>query len=561
MTSYNYREQDYSFGQIVLSLRTTTGLTQAALADLLDVSRRTIGSWEAGSKYPKVDHLKQFITIAFKHHAFPEGAEAAEIRALWQAARQKVFLDESWLVGILAQNQKQTAENQSIEQFFQQEPLASLLSISKIPEKNVKETPSSITGASFSNQNGSVVDWGGALALDTFYGREWELKLLTEWMIDQRCRIVTVLGMGGLGKSALSVNIMQQLAGHFDFVVWRSLRDLTNCDWLLNDLIQVFNPQAHESTSISFEQRMSVLMEQLRRSRILLVLDNLESALEQGERAGRLLPDFEGFGRFLRHCAERGHQSCVLLTSREKPAELIPFEGSRSPVRVLRLARLEPEACAEILAEKEVVGSEVEKARLIEAYAGNPLALKIVAQTIVELFNSEIAPFLEQGEIIFGNIRDLLDEQFGRLSAVERGVLMWLTILREPVTLPELDRNLIIPIPRSRMLETVEALRRRSLLESGQKKGSFALHSVILEYVTNHIIVETSREIQDGKLNYLLKHGLELAQAREYIRKTQERLIPTQRDIPHWAQWASYPRSSSVRTKLPNTWPWKSAST
>jgi hypothetical protein len=251
----------------------------------------------------------------------------------------------------------------------------------------------------------------------------------------------------------------------------------------------------------------------------------------------------------------------VLLTSREKPAELIPFEGSRSPVRVLRLARLEPEACAEILAEKEVVGSEVEKARLIEAYAGNPLALKIVAQTIVELFNSEIAPFLEQGEIIFGNIRDLLDEQFGRLSAVERGVLMWLTILREPVTLPELDRNLIIPIPRSRMLETVEALRRRSLLESGQKKGSFALHSVILEYVTNHIIVETSREIQDGKLNYLLKHGLELAQAREYIRKTQERLIPTQRDIPHWAQWASYPRSSSVRTKLPNTWPWKSAST
>ncbi|MEH2273779.1 MAG: hypothetical protein V7K40_02900 [Nostoc sp.] len=36
-----------------------------------------------------------------------------------------------------------------------------------------------------------------------------------------------------------------------------------------------------------------------------------------------------------------GHQSCVLLTSREKPAEIAATEGDGFPVRTLALSRLE----------------------------------------------------------------------------------------------------------------------------------------------------------------------------------------------------------------------------
>ncbi len=55
------------------------------------------------------------------------------------------------------------------------------------------------------------------------------------------------------------------------------------------------------------------------------------------------------------------------------------------------------EAGAQLLAEKEVVGSPHDRVRLIEVYRGNPLALKIVAQTIVELFGDDLVPFLERG--------------------------------------------------------------------------------------------------------------------------------------------------------------------
>jgi len=231
------------------------------------------------------------------------------------------------------------------------------------------------------------------------------------------------------------------------------------------------------------------------------------------------------YARLLRRVAETGHQSCLLLTSREKPGDLVPLEGSRAQVRALRLARLDSEACEHLLAEQDVAGSASERTRLIEAYAGNPLALKIVAQTIVDLFDGEIAPFLEQGETVFGGVRELLDEQYARLADLERTLLYWLAIVREPVILEELRALLVMPRPPGEVLEAADGLRRRSLVERGKLAGSFTLQSVVLEYVTGRLIAEAASELEQGRLARLIEHGLELAHAKDYVRQTQERLI------------------------------------
>ena len=52
MPRHSYREYDYTFGQTMLTLRTSMGLSQAGLAELLGISRRAVGEWEAGSNYP-----------------------------------------------------------------------------------------------------------------------------------------------------------------------------------------------------------------------------------------------------------------------------------------------------------------------------------------------------------------------------------------------------------------------------------------------------------------------------------------------------------------------------
>ena len=63
MKRFSYAQRDYAFCQAMLTLRTNLGLTQAGLADLLHVSRRAVAEWEAGSSYPKAEHLKQLIAL------------------------------------------------------------------------------------------------------------------------------------------------------------------------------------------------------------------------------------------------------------------------------------------------------------------------------------------------------------------------------------------------------------------------------------------------------------------------------------------------------------------
>jgi WD40 repeat protein/transcriptional regulator with XRE-family HTH domain len=515
MKRFSYRERDYGFGQVMLSLRTSIGLTQAGLADLLGISRRSVGDWEAGNSYPKPHHLQHVIRLAVQQRVFPPGREAEEIRAFWKAAHQKVLLDEAWLSALLTQPSVE-------EDDMVKAPPASQISLVQTSPPGQSPLPAE---SEVPSAHGPRVDWGDALDVPSFYGREQEQATLTQWVVQERCRVVSVLGLGGIGKSALAVSLMRQVAAHFQVVLWRSLRDAPSCEALLEDCLKVLAPQPLREVPASLEGRLSLLMEYLRDQRVLIVLDNLESLLVEGESRGRLRPGYEGYGQLLRRLGETTHQGCLLLTSREKLTDLEPLEGSRRPVRALRLVGLETDASEQLLAEKEVVGIPQDWARLVQMYAGNPLALNIVAQTIVEIFGGEIAPFLEQGEVIFGSVRDLLDEQFARLSVDEQMVLLWLAILREPVGLEELWVVLVTPLSRAQVLEAVEALRRRSLLERGKRPGTFTLQAVIMEYATERLIAEASREIEQNTLARLIEHGLSQANARDYVRQTQERLF------------------------------------
>src|SRR3989454_1004998 len=106
---YSYSERDYAFGQLMLTLRTHIGLTQAGLADRLGVSRRAVAEWEGGLSYPKAERLKLLIALGVQEQAFAAGREAEEIRVLWRAAHQKVLLDELWLQTLLGAHRPQLA--------------------------------------------------------------------------------------------------------------------------------------------------------------------------------------------------------------------------------------------------------------------------------------------------------------------------------------------------------------------------------------------------------------------------------------------------------------------
>jgi len=367
-------------------------------------------------------------------------------------------------------------------------------------------------------------DWGEALAISIFYGRSQELAQLKQWILEEHCCLVGLFGMGGIGKTTLSVKLATQLQEEFEVVFWRSLRNAPPIQQTLSELIGYLAHEPAINLPESLDIKLDRLMQCLRQQRCLLVLDNIEVLLREGDGAGAYRDGYEGYAELLRRVGEEPHRSCLILTSRERPKELGLLEGEASSVRSLHLKGVSEAEGQAILQAKGLSLESTEATRaIVKRYEGNPLALKIAATTIRNIFDSNIAEFLSQGSMVFGDIQALLAQQFRRLSGTEQAVMYWLAIKREPVSLSELREVIVPAVTQQRLLGVIESLERRSLLE--KQAGRFSLQPVVMEYVLQELIEQVCREIESHRLALFKSHALMEATAKDYVREAQIRLV------------------------------------
>jgi len=464
------------------------------------VHLRSIQDWEAGLSHPSAPRLRALIAVFLETAAFVAGRELAEAQALWSAAQAEAPrlgspFDAAWFASLLTRRPGAAAEDR--------------------PPPDAPARPP------------RRQHWGEAPDVAAFLGRDAERAVLHRWVVDDRSRVVTILGLGGVGKTLLATRLAQDVAPAFEFVYWRSLRNVPSPSEWLDSAIAFLSPDEAPPTGAAAQ--LERLLELIQQSRCLLVLDNVETVLEPGQRAGSYRPGFEAYGRVLRELGESPHQSCLLLTSREEPPEVGPLKAEQGPVRVLRLGGLDLDVTRALLGDKHLEGDETAWQALMVRHAGNGLALKVVGEAIREFFGGSIAAYLESvtdsQAAMLGSIRQLLDTQIQRLSDVEQSLLLWLAVEREPVTFTELVDGLGARVGRGPTLEAVEGLRRRSMLERAEQGSKFTLQSVVLEYMTEQLVDEVSRELTSGPPVRLLDQPLLKATASDYVRRTQERLI------------------------------------
>jgi WD40 repeat protein len=404
----------------------------------------------------------------------------------------------------------------------------SLISAAQTQALAVEPTASPPTTATQTILHQPQTDWGEAMDVTQFYGRTEELETLEQWIVKERCRVVALLGIGGIGKSALAAKLGQQIQTQFEVVVWRSLQNAPPFEAWLETVLPILLRAQGEDIAVpsSLDGKLLKLMQGLRQKRCLLVLDNAETILSAGQTA-QYRAGYEGYGQLFKEIGEVSHQSCLLLTSREKPREVVPPEGKEQLARTLLLQGLNLEAGRELFRYKGIfAGTASEWERLVAHYGGNPLALKLVAAATQELFNGkiiEVLNYVQQGLAVFDDIRDLLQRQFDRLSEIEQEMIFWLAINREPNSLVELNRDIVTTVSRRRLPNSIQSLLRRSLIE---KEGErFFLQPVVLEYTTDQFVQCISEEIATQTPERLRTHALIKAQAKDYVQQMQKRLI------------------------------------
>src|SRR5437764_1184686 len=478
-----------TFGHLLRQHRKAAGLTQEELAEHACVSVRSIQAFEAGARQtPRSDTIDLLATALVLPPPERDAFTAA-------AHRHPLRVSDSSVDGATPTSGRGGG------------PLPS----------HAREGGAQVRGPERS------LDWGEAPDLGSFYGREAELATLERWLVADRCRLVAVVGMGGVGKTALAARLAEQVGAHFDTLIWRSLLDAPPLTDVMRGWLQILSAGHDAELPPGLDEQVALLLDHLRRQHCLLVLDTFESILRGNDRAGSYRSGYEDYSRLLQAIGQGRHQSCLLLTGRERPLELERLEGHAALVRSFCLHGLQQEAAQAVLEERNLVGPVEARMALVGRYSGNPLALRPVAAAIRDLFAGDVAAFLRAQTPIFDDMRDILEQQLTRLSPLECEVLVWLAIEREAVSLQALQGNLVYPQSTGAVLEAVRSLQRRSLLETCGDR--ITLPHVLTEYVTERLIAQVCGEVEDVAPDLLSRHALVKAQAREEVRQSQVRFI------------------------------------
>ena len=319
-----------------------------------------------------------------------------------------------------------------------------------------------------------------------FYNRTSELTTLENWILG-RTRLITILGLSGIGKTALTLQLIPQIQHEFDYIIWRSLRNSPPLASLQTDLIKFCRGGAPVPAPYPEEMATTgrLPLQYLRSHRCLIILDDVQTIFSSKQLAGNYQPGYENYGAFFKQIAESCHNSCLILISWEKPIEIAALESNPKNCQTLQLNGL-GESAREIFTEKGLAESE-KWSELIDLYQGNPLWLNTIAATIQDLFDGKISEFLSYDSLVLGDLEYLLDKHFQRLSDSEKQVMSWLANQNKAVEISK--KPALLELSPSDFLKAVESLRRRLLIEKVQKgdRTLFQLQPAIAEYTKTNI--------------------------------------------------------------------------
>ena len=350
--------------------------------------------------------------------------------------------------------------------------------------------------------------------LAPFFAREDELATIAARLADPACRLLTLVGLGGVGKTRLALEAGRRAAGSFGDGVfrleWPDGVDDSQIAAALADALQI---PVHEQS----EPRAQILR-WLRDRRALLILDGVESG-PAVEWIHAILSIAAGVKILATAREPLQSQSEWLLTVAGLPypslddSRVVLDPGAFGAVALFGAAARRQRAGFSLSGE---LGGVLRICRLVE---GHPLALELAANWARTLSSDEIADLIERDPRRLAaslvslparqrRLQTVLDETWARLSAAERRALAGLAAFRGGAALWAIEAL------GEDQLEILHALTARALVNR-TPSGRFDLHALVRGYVIGRLqeSPEAIGAAQDAHASVMLRHLAELTPA------------------------------------------------
>jgi predicted ATPase/transcriptional regulator with XRE-family HTH domain len=325
-------------------------------------------------------------------------------------------------------------------------------------------------------------------------GRQVELAELGRLLADPGCRLISLVGPGGIGKTRLAIRAARRFGGNFpDGAAFVGLAPLSSASFIV--------PALADALGLSFSgsaEPQTQLLAHLRNRRLLLVLDNAEHLLADG--AAELIAELL-FG---------APASTLLVTSREAlcmQAEWV-FVVSGLPVPDLATGPQAAEGSAVELFLQRAQRAHVAFvpaaedlqaiARICQVVEGMPLAIELAAGWVRTLSCAEILLEFERTPdglslstrdmpVRHRSLRAVFEHSWKLLSPAEQSVLMKLSVFRGGFTREAAEHVA------GATLAVLSSLVAKSFARRGAS-GRYDLHELIRQYARDRLHASGAEE-------------------------------------------------------------------
>jgi tetratricopeptide (TPR) repeat protein len=405
---------------------------------------------------------------------------------------------------------------------------------------------------------------------DYFRDRERDLSRLSQLLAEPATRLVSVIGHGGMGKTALACKVLRDLERHrwpytdqevpADGIIYLSTRTAgISLERLFLDCAKLVGGDEQErlnavwtNPQLGLQEKIARLLEALRDGRYVILLDNLEDLLDD---QGKLTDD--GLRLFFEHALIASQGTQLIVTSRVALA--FRREVMRFDHQVKLLDGLPVEDGVAVLRELDPNGDyglrNAPSEQLAEAVLlahGVPRALEVIVGTLANdpfaTLDEVMQTFYEQEDVV----EALIKENYKRLDQDARRVIEALAVFRRPVPPLAVDYLLEPFAPGLDVPGVVRRLTRTNIVSVNRTAKTVTLHPIDQDYAYSQLPDETQTEAS------FTRQALERRAADYYVQlrtprgtwESIEDLEPQLSEFEHRVRAGDYDRAGRVLSPI-----------